>query len=72
MNLRKPYDVLCSSFHTKWRSRKEDSKDYTFVFHCDLLIKDQQKLIDEGKLGGKHGAHFLKGKVKNNYKKRGR
>jgi hypothetical protein len=28
-------------------------------------------LLDEGKLGGKHQAHLLKGKGKMNYKERG-
>lgn len=56
MNLRTPYDVLCSSFRTNWRSCKKDGKDYTFDVLCDLLIKDQQKLLDEGKLGSKHQA----------------
>ena len=37
---------------------------YTFNTLCDLLINDQQKLFDEGKLSGKHQAHLLKGKVK--------
>jgi hypothetical protein len=54
MNLRTPYDMLYSAFHTNWRSCKEDGKDYTFNVSCDLLIKDRQKLIGEGKLGGKH------------------
>lgn len=26
---------------------------YSFYSLCDLFIKDQQKIIDEGKLGGK-------------------
>ena len=64
MNLQTPYDVFYSSFHTNWRSCKEDGKDYSFDVFCDLLIRDQQKLLDEGKLGGKQQAHFLKGKGK--------
>ena len=71
MNMRTPYDVLCSSFYTNWGSHKEDGKDYTFDVFCDLLIKDQQKLLDEGRLGGKHQAHLLKSKGKMNYKERG-
>lgn len=71
MNLRTPYDVLCSSFRANWRSRKEDDKDYNFDIFCDLLIKDQQKLLDEGKLGGKHQAHLLKSKGKQTYNERG-
>jgi len=38
----------------------------------DLLIKDQQKLLDEGKLGSEHQVHLLKGNIKKNYKERGR
>ena len=64
MNLRTPYDMFCSTFCTNWRSHKEDSKDYNFDVFYDLLIKDQQKLLDEGKLGSKHQAHFLKRKGK--------
>ena len=64
MNLRTSYDVFYSSFLNNWRSWKDNGKDYTFGTFCDLLIKDQHKLLDEGKLGGKHQAHSLKGKVK--------
>ena len=53
MNLKIPYKVLCSSFRTNWQSHKEDGKDYSFDVFCDLLIRDQKKLLDEGKLGGK-------------------
>ena len=59
MNLRKPYDVLCSSFHTNWRSHKEDGNDYTSDIFCYLLIKDQQKQLGKGKLSGKYYTHFL-------------
>ena len=51
--------------------RKEDGKDYTFDVLCELLIKDQQKLFDEGKLGGKNQPHLLKSKGKKKYKERG-
>ena len=54
MNLRTLCDVLCSSFHANWMSHKEDFKDFTFDTLCDLLIKDQHKLLDERKLGNKH------------------
>jgi hypothetical protein len=70
MNLRTPYDVFFVSFHTNWRSYKEDGKDYSFDVFCDLLIRDQQNLLDEGKLGGKQQAHLLNGKIKKNYKDR--
>jgi hypothetical protein len=71
MNLRTPFDVLCSTFHTNCKTCKEDGKDYTFDTLCGLLINDQHRLLDEGKLGGKHQAHLLKGKGKMNYKERG-
>lgn len=72
MNLRTLYDVFYSSFHTNWRSRKEDGNDYSFDVFCDLFIRDQQKLLDEGKLGLKQQAYLLKEKGKQNYKDRGR
>ena len=72
MNLRTPYDVFCSSFHTNRRSCKEDDKDYSFDVICDLLIRDKEKLHDEGNLGSKQQAHFLKGNGKHIYKDRGR
>lgn len=50
MILRTHYDVFCSPFSTNWISHKEDGKDCTFDVFCDLLIKDQQKFINEGKL----------------------
>jgi hypothetical protein len=62
MNLRTPYDVFFSSFCTNWWSCKGDNKNYSFDVLCDLLIRDQHKFLDEGKLGGKQQAHFLKGK----------
>ena len=72
MNLQTHYDVFCSSFQNNWRSCKEASKDYSFDVFCDLLIRDQQKLLDEGKLGGKQQAHLLNRKGKQIYKDRGR
>ena len=53
MNIRTLYVVLCSSFYTISRSHKEDVKDYIFDAFCYLFIKDQWKLLDKGKLGGK-------------------
>jgi hypothetical protein len=64
MNLRTPFDVFVSTFHTNWKAHKEDGKDYTFEALCGLLITDQHRLLEEGKLGGKHQAHLLKGKGK--------
>jgi hypothetical protein len=64
--------VLCSSFHTNWRSPKEDDKDYSFDVFCDLLIRDQQKLLDEWKLVSKHQDQLLKEKGKKINKDRGR
>jgi hypothetical protein len=64
MNLRTPFDLLVSTFRTNWQARKEDGKDYTFEAFCGLLINDQHKLLEEGKLGGKHQAHLLKGNSK--------
>lgn len=52
MNLQTPYDMLSLAFHINWRSCKEYGKDYSFEVFCDLLIQDQQKLFDEGKIGG--------------------
>ena len=53
MNLKTPFHVFCSSFHAKWISRKADGKEFSFDNLCDLLIKDQQNLLDEGNLGVK-------------------
>jgi hypothetical protein len=54
MNLRTPFDVFVSTFHTNWNACKEDGKDYTFEDFCGLLITNHHKLLEEGKLGGKH------------------
>jgi hypothetical protein len=32
MNLRTPFDVFMSTFHTNWKEHKEYGKDYTFEF----------------------------------------
>ena len=53
MNLRTPYDVVCFAFYKNWRSHKEENKDYSFDVFYDFLIRDQHKLLDEGKIGGK-------------------
>lgn len=50
MNLKTPYDVFCSTFRASWASRKEDGKDYSFETFCGLLIRAQERLLDEGKL----------------------
>ena len=42
----------------------------TFKYFCGILIIDQHRLLEEGKLGGKHQAHFLKGKGKSYYRER--
>ena len=54
MNLKTPYYFLSSSFWDYWMSHKQHGKDFTFDTLCDLLIKDQQKLLKEGKLASKH------------------
>ena len=58
VNLKTPYDVLCSSFCGNWMSHKGYRKGSSFGTLCDLLIKDQQKLLDEGKLGIRHKLTF--------------
>ena len=70
MNLRTPYDVFWSSFHTNQRLQKEYGKDYMLYVFYDSLIKDKTKLLDEGKLGGKHQAHLFKIKGNKRYKER--
>ena len=70
MNLRTPYDVFFSSFCTNWQSHKLDDKDYSFDVVCDLLIRDKQKLIEEGNIVGKPQDHLMKGKGNKNYKDR--
>jgi hypothetical protein len=67
MNLRTPFDLFCSKFQTNWKAHKEDGKEYTFYTFYGLLINDQHRLLDEGKLGGKYQVHLLKGKGKMNY-----
>jgi hypothetical protein len=54
MNLRTPFDVFVSTFHTNWKECKEDGNDYTFEYFYGILIIDQHRLFGEGKLGGKH------------------
>lgn len=63
--MRTPYDVLCSKFCASWTltSRKDDGEDYTFDLFYGLLIKAQEKFIDEGKSTVKKRAHLLKSKV---------
>ena len=53
MNLKTPYGVFYSFFQVNWMSHTQDGKDFTFDTFYDFLIKDQQKLLEEGRLGGK-------------------
>jgi hypothetical protein len=64
MNLRTPFDVFVSTFRTNWKARKEDGKDYIFEAFYGLLITNQHNLLEEGKFGGKHPTHLLKGNSK--------
>ena len=41
MNMKTPYDVLCSNFRASWTFRKEDNKDYTLDHFSDLIIRAQ-------------------------------
>jgi hypothetical protein len=50
MNLRTPFDMFISTFHTNWKAHKEDGKDYTFESFCGLLITDQHRFLEEGSL----------------------
>jgi hypothetical protein len=40
MNLRTPFEVFVSTFHTNWKERKENGKDYTFESFYGILIID--------------------------------
>ena len=61
VNLRTPFDMFVSTFHTNWKERKEDGNDYTFEYFYGILIIDHHRLFGEGKFGGKHQDHLLKG-----------
>jgi hypothetical protein len=63
-NIRTPFDVFVSNLRTDWKTHKEYGKDYTFEAFYGLLITDKHRLLEEGKIDGKHQAHFLKGKRK--------
>jgi hypothetical protein len=71
VNLRTHLRVLFHILIQIGRACKEYGKDYTFDTFFGLLINDQHMLLDEGKLGGKHQDHLIKGKGKMNYKERG-
>jgi hypothetical protein len=62
MNLRTPFNMFVLTFCTNWKACKEDGNDYTFEAFYGLLIIDQHRLLEEGNIGGKHHANFLKGK----------
>jgi hypothetical protein len=70
MNLRTPFYVFVLTFCTNWQAHKEDGKDYTFEAFHGLLNTYQHRLIGEGKLGGKHQTHLLKGKGKMDHRGR--
>jgi hypothetical protein len=62
MNLRTPFDMFISNFHTNWKEHKEDGNDYTFEDLCGILIIDKHILFEEGNIGGKYQYHLIKGK----------
>jgi len=71
MNLKTPYDVLCSTLYVSWASRKEDGKGYTFDSFCGFLIMAHEKFLDGDKLEINEYAHLLKDKDRQNYRERG-
>ena len=51
-------------------THRKDGKDFTFDIFFDLLIKyNNNKLLEERKLGIKHWNHLLKSNVTQNYHK---
>jgi hypothetical protein len=72
MNLKTPYDVLCSTFCASGTSKKDDCKDCSFHFCCGSIIRAQKKLLEKQKLEVKQQAHSLKGKVRQHYRGSGR
>jgi hypothetical protein len=50
MNLEIPNGVIYSTPCASLDSKKEDCKDYTFDSLCGLLIREYEKLLNEGKL----------------------
>ena len=54
INFKTSYDVLCFSFRSNQISHKKEGKDLTFDILCDLLIKEQEKLLEEGNIFGKN------------------
>jgi hypothetical protein len=70
MNMRTPFDMFVSNFHTSWQAHREDNNDYTFEYLFCILIIDQHTFLREGDIGGKHQAHFLKGKGNMDFKNR--
>ena len=63
--------VFCLTLCASWAFRKDDGKDYSFDYFYGLLIREQNKLFDEGKHEVKQQSHFLKGKYRHNYRERG-
>jgi len=61
MKLRTLFEVFALNLCTNSQEHKEYGKGNTFEYFYGLLIIDQHILLEEGKLGGRHKAHFIKG-----------
>jgi hypothetical protein len=54
MNLRTPFNMFISNFHTNYQECNIDGKDYTIEDLCCILITGQYILLEQGNIGGQH------------------
>ena len=50
MSLKTTYELFFSTFHINWSSKREDDKDYTFEYLCNLMARAWERLFEEGNL----------------------
>ena len=62
MNLETTYDIFYLGSHTSWNYIKEDGDYYTFDSLFGLIIRVDEKFLDEVKPKNKQQAHLIKGK----------
>ena len=70
MSLKPTYELFFSTFHINWSSKREDDKDYTFDYLCNLMARAWERLFEEGNLSDNANPISLKGRENKTIKNR--
>ena len=70
MSIKPAYELFFSTFHINWSSKREDDKDYTFDYLCNLMSRAWERLFKEGNLTDNANPISLKGRENKTIKNR--